>query len=226
MNVAIFDMDGTLLRLGVDIEEVRASLAALFAPYGVTRPFRPILKRIQEAAEEAARAGGDAGALRRQGLAILDSFEVAAAQGARPRAGAAEVLGTLSKRGVRLGLVTDNGRACVAPALRAAGIPAEALGATSTRDDVRLPKPDPEGVIAVARALGPAATTWWIGDHPKDVEAGLRTAQVVPGLRVAAVKGGLADTAGLLRAGAEVVLDDLQGVLGLPGLSPPWSSSS
>jgi HAD superfamily hydrolase (TIGR01549 family) len=205
MNV-IFDMDGTLLRLDVDIEEVRLKLAALFAPHGVTRPFRPVLARIKAAAIEA----GDP-SLEAAGLAILSGFEVDAASSARAREGAAKVIATLKDRGAKLAIVTDNGRACVAPALAAAGIPAEAFDAIVTRDDVPAPKPDPAGVRAAAAALG-GDPLWYVGDHTKDVEAG-RAA----GVRVAAIRG----TPGLGRGGlvpdeqlrADRLIDELAGVL-------------
>lgn len=220
---ALFDLDGTLLRIDVDIEEVRQRLAALFAPYGVSRPFRPILKRIPEAAAEAVGAGGapltddDRGRLARAGFAVLDEWEVAGARSARPRPEAAEVLAALAARGVRLGLVTNNGRACVPVALAAARLPAEVFAAISTRDDA-APKPDPAGIIAVARKTG-AKTVWYVGDHPRDVQAARAAAAVVPGLRAAAIRGGLASDEELGRAGADAVLADLRGVLGLPGIA-------
>lgn len=197
----IFDMDGTLLRLDVDIEEVRMRLGALFAPHGVTRPFRPILARIRAAAAEV----GDA-QLERAGLAILDDWEVRAAQSARARSGAGEVVAALRARGTKLGLVTDNGRACVGAALAAAGIPL-VFDVIVTRDDVPAPKPDPAGIRAAAAVVG--ARPWYIGDHPKDLEAG-RAA----GVRVAALRGGLATDAQL--AGAERLLSALDEVLELP----------
>jgi HAD superfamily hydrolase (TIGR01549 family) len=198
----IFDMDGTLLRLDVDIEEVRLRLAARFAPFGVTRPFRPILRRIREAAREA----GDP-ALERAGRAILDEWELRAAAQARPRAGAAEVVAALAARGERLAIVTDNGRACVAAALAAARIP-PVFAAIVTRDDVADPKPDPAGVRAAAAALGDGAP-WYVGDHPNDIVAG-RAA----GIRVAALRGGMVADAQL--AGADRIIDGLEDVLALP----------
>ena len=74
MTGVLFDLDGTLLELDVDIEAVRMALAALFAPHGVTGPFRPILARIDAAAEEAGRRGADAKALRRQARALSTSL--------------------------------------------------------------------------------------------------------------------------------------------------------
>ena len=209
----IFDMDGTLLRLEVDIEEARLRLAALFKPHGVTRPFRPILRRIREAAREA----GDE-ALVGQGMAVLDELEVAAARSARARGGAVEVARALVDRGDVLGIVTDNGRACVPVALAAAGLDPRAFRAVITRDDVPAPKPDPAGVVACATAMAgsrPDGPVWYVGDHPRDVEAGRAAAKAVPGLKVAALVGGYAAEADLRAAGADAVLAELRGVLRL-----------
>ena len=210
----IFDMDGTILRLGVDIEEARQRLGALFAPYGITRPFRPILRRIREAAAEAAARGGDEAALLAQGLALLDEQELIAARDARPTTGAVETLAGLHARGVRLGLVTDNGRACVPVALAAAGIDPAWFTAIRTRDDVPAPKPDPAGLLAVL-AAGDATDAWYVGDHPRDLEAGRAARATYPGLRLAGVKTGLASEPQLLAAGADRVLDRLEQVTGL-----------
>jgi phosphoglycolate phosphatase len=209
----LFDMDGTLLRLEVDIEEARLRLASLFAPYGVTRPFRPILRRIGEAAGEAAARGGDAAALRARGLAILDELEVAAASSARPRPGAVAALAALAGQGAALAVVTDNGRACARPALAAAGFDPAVFSAIVTRDDVPAPKPDPAGIVAAARALGDAGEIWYVGDHPRDVEAARAAASSVPGLKVIAILGGHAAEKDLRAAGADRVLPDLAGLV-------------
>jgi HAD superfamily hydrolase (TIGR01549 family) len=211
----LFDMDGTLLRLDVDIEEVRTRLGALFRPHGVTAPFRPILKRIRDAAAEAGARGADRSALERAGFAVLDEWEVRAAASARARAGAADVVSALALRGARLGVVTDNGRACVAPALRAAGLDPASFASIVTRDDVPAPKPDPAGVLRAAAALG--APLWYVGDHVKDVEAGRAAARSFEGgaLRVAALRGGMSSDADLARAGADRILGELRDVLAL-----------
>jgi phosphoglycolate phosphatase-like HAD superfamily hydrolase len=200
----IFDLDGALLRVDVDIEEVRLSLSSLFSPYGVTRPFRPILARIGAAAEEAAARGGDAAALRRRGLEILDRWEVAGAASARPRDGAAEVTGELARRGRPLGLLTNLGRAAVGPALAAAKIDAGRFAAIVTRDDA-APKPAPDGLVSLAVRL-PGEPLWYVVDHAIDVDAARAARPSVPRLRVAAL-GGV--------AGADRSLADLRAVLEL-----------
>src|SRR5215468_9289956 len=136
----IFDMDGALLRLDVDLEEVRLRLRELFAPHGVTQPFRPILRRLREAARQV----GDV-SLEAAGREILSTWEMRGAASARAREGAARVLAALDARGEPLGLVTDVGRDAVPVALAAAGIP-PVFDAVVSRDDVADPKPDPAGL--------------------------------------------------------------------------------
>lgn len=207
MNV-VFDMDGPLLRLDVDLEEVRTRLGALFAPRGVVRPFRPVLRRIGEAAREV----GDP-ALEAAGLAILSEWECRAAASARPRPGAAAVVSALAVRGDRLALLTDLGRACVALALESARIPAASWHAIVTRDDVPRGKPDPAGLRRAVERLG-AETTWYVVDHRREAETGRGL-----GLRVAALVGDMESEAALRVAGAERILGTLDEVLALPDIA-------
>jgi phosphoglycolate phosphatase-like HAD superfamily hydrolase len=194
--VIVFDL-AVLVRLDVDIEEVRLRLGALFAPRGVTTPFRPVLRRIRAAAREV----GDP-ALERAGLAILDEWEGRAAVAARARDGAAGVVATLAARGDRLALVTDVGRASIGAALAAAAIP-PVFAPVVTRDDAA----DGKGVGLAAAALGAGA--WYVCDHPSDVAAA-RAA----GVRVAALPGAMG--AATDRAGADRALAAIQDVLELP----------
>lgn len=201
----LFDLDGTLLELDVDIEAVRLGLAALFAPFGVTGPFRPILARIDAASEEAGRKGGDASALRRQARGLLDEAELVGARVARARPDALAAVRALAAARLPLAIVTDNGRAAVPVALAAAGYELGAFVAIVTRDEVAQPKPDPAGVRAAADAIRAAGATpaWLVGDHAKDVESA--RAAAIAGLRVYAVPGGLGRTDALTAAGADVV---------------------
>src|SRR5204863_21831 len=116
-------------------------------------------------------------------------------------------VGELRSRGVPLGLVTDNGRPCIPVALRAAGIDPSWLAATATRDDVTIAKPDPEGIVKVAGMLG-GESFWYVGDHPRDVEAARAARAAVPGLRVAGLRGGHASNESLVAAGADAVLGE------------------
>lgn len=205
----IFDMDGALLRLEVDIEEVRLRLAALFGPHGVTRPFRPILGRIYAAAAEAGTRGADAAALTRAGLDILDEWELRGAADARARDGAADLVRVLAGRGDRLGLYTSVGRAAAAAALDAAGIPATAFEAIVSRDDA-VPKPDPAGLRLLAGQLAPAPTAY-VADHASDLQAARGAA--IAGLELIGLASPLAADDKLRAAGATRVIASLRELL-------------
>jgi phosphoglycolate phosphatase-like HAD superfamily hydrolase len=181
----VLDMDGALLTLEIDIEDVRLRLAALFAPYGVTRPFRPILPRIHAAAREAAARGGDEARLRAEGLAILEAEELRGAASARARPGAPETVATLAEAGAPLGLYTSRARAAVAPALAAAGIDGSRFAHVGAREDAE-PRPSPAGLLELLARLG-RPEAWYVTAHAQDVETARAARERWPGLRIAAV---------------------------------------
>ncbi len=207
---ALFDLDGTLLTLDVDIAVVRRELADLFGPRGFIAAFRPILSRIDEAARATAGADVDEATLRARGRGVIDTAEVAAADRAVPRDGAARALAELRAARVPVGLLTDNGRACVRPALVAAGLGAtDQFASIVTRDDVGAAKPDPAGVVQSARALLPAGgTLWFVGDSPRDGAAAAAARPLLPdvAVRFAAITGGRGADADLLATDPDAVI--------------------
>jgi phosphoglycolate phosphatase-like HAD superfamily hydrolase len=170
IDAALFDLDGTLLDLPVDIEPVRREVEALFSAAGFRGPASPLLDAIDLAA---ASLPGEPGVeLRRRARAVVDRAELVAAAGAVARPGACALVERLAGRRVPLAIVTNQGRACVAAALAAAGLD-RAGWRLFTRDDVARPKPAPDAVVAAARALCPAGgELLFAGDSPGDLRAG------------------------------------------------------
>jgi phosphoglycolate phosphatase-like HAD superfamily hydrolase len=212
---AAFDLDGTLVDLAVDIATVRAAVAGLFADRGYRGAFAPILPAIDAAAAAVARDADERRRLVERAHRLIDEAEVAAARRARPRPGARAALEALCARGWPLGLVTDNGGACVAPALAAAGLPAR-FAAVVSRDDVARPKPAPDGLVAVARALLPAGgTLFYVGDSPRDVVAGHDARGLLPGIDLVtiAVTSGRGRAEDLAAAGPDRTIRDLAALL-------------
>lgn len=205
-----FDLDGTLIDLPVDIESARAEIAALFAGHGYNEPMRPILEAINRAAASVAVNDADIFPLIIKARNILDVAEVEASKKATPRPGAIEAIERLQKLGVSMGLVTNNSRACVAPALAVLGARPQNF-AISTRDDVRRPKPAPDGLIRIASVLGERGEDmWYIGDSPVDVSAAVAANhQVAPTLRAIAVPGPRSSPQQLQMAGPCIVLTTL-----------------
>ncbi len=185
-NVAVlFDLDGTLLELPVAIEPTRAAVAALFAARGVVLEMRPLLERIEEAATLASSEAHEQRELVRAAWQLIGDAERVAAARARPRPGAS-VVATLAARGVLLGIVTNNGRACVAPALAAAGIEA-AFTVCMSRDDAPAPKPDGRGLASAIEQLvvhrasrEPLAKQQALGETPKEAREQRKFAALAP----------------------------------------------
>jgi HAD superfamily hydrolase (TIGR01509 family) len=96
--------------------------------------------------------------------------------------GVAEMLAALRAAGYPLGVVTGKGRHAWSVTERELGL--GAFDVVVTDDDVAAPKPDPEGLLAAARALAlPPGEIAYLGDSLGDVEAaraaGMRAAAVL-----------------------------------------------
>lgn len=185
-----FDLDGTLLDLPVDIERARNDIAAMFGERGYYGTLRPILDAINIAAASVATNDDEIYPLIIRARRILDDAEVEAAERATPREGAIDSIQRLLALSVPLGIVTNNSRACIAPALKVLGCHPQDF-VVSTRDDVRRPKPAPDGLIRVASKLGQSGETmWYVGDSPVDISAAVAAnPQVAPALKAVAIPG-------------------------------------
>lgn len=85
--------------------------------------------------------------------------------------GVREMLATLRSAGIPLGIVTSKGRR--AWEATAGQIDLGEFAVVMTEDDVRHPKPAPEGLLAAAAALGvPANQIAYVGDSAGDMQAG------------------------------------------------------
>lgn len=176
------DLDGTLLSLPVDIEPARAEVGRLLTAAGHPGRPAPILAAIAAARDPS---------VRRAAYAALDRAELSAAPRAVARPGARRLLAAIAGAGLPLAIVTDNGRACVAPALASAGL--RCRYTLVARDDLARAKPAPDGVVAAARALLPGGGAMlWAGDSARDVAAGLAARPLLPGVRltIAAIGAG------------------------------------
>lgn len=85
--------------------------------------------------------------------------------------GVREMLAALRSAGLGLGVVTGKGRR--AWETTAAGLDLGAFDVVVTEDEVRSPKPDPEGIHAALRALElPPGSAVYVGDSAGDLRAG------------------------------------------------------
>lgn len=218
----LFDLDATLLDLPVDIEPARQRVAAIFDDRGWARPLRPILLAIDEAADSVARDQADRARLIAEARGCIDDAEIPAAARATARPGAVETAAILAARGFSLGIVTDNGRACIDVALARTGLDHVPWRVVVTRDEVRRPKPDPAGVERAAVALLPdGGDLWMVGDSARDMQAACAASCAGIAIHPIGVTGGRGTAAALADAGARVAIERLGELPGLLEAYPP-----
>jgi HAD superfamily hydrolase (TIGR01509 family) len=118
-------------------------------------------------------------------------------QHGRVMPGLRKTLETLRERGLRLGIVTGSQSGSFLP-LREEGL-LDFFEIVLTGADVTRPKPDPEGLLKCATALGVGpGQAVYVGDTPTDVRAS-RAA----GMAVVSVLSGAGDSALLSAAGPD-----------------------
>lgn len=150
-------MDGTLTVAMHDFDAMRR---ALDLPVGV-----PILEALAALDAE----------VRSRKRRELDEMELHMAEAAAAQPGARALLETLTERGVRIGIVTRNGKEIAHATLAACGLFDLFEPAAVVSRDCAEAKPDPAGVIlALARWRARADDTVMVGDYRFDLEAGHR----------------------------------------------------
>ncbi|MGO8683785.1 MAG: HAD-IA family hydrolase [Thermoleophilia bacterium] len=157
LEAVLFDFDGTLTSPdALDFTVLRAEIGCPADIYVLEYVYR-----LQDGARASA-------------LAVLDRFEARGAEVARPNEGAEEIVRTLHDLGLRLGVITRNGRRAVDVALQQfTRLSAADFEIIVTRDDEIAHKPAPDGILHAAAHMGIAPERiLMVGDYHLDIEAG------------------------------------------------------
>jgi len=158
LEAVLLDFDGTLTRPdGLDFPAIKREVGC--------PPDRYVLEFIEALPP---------GRRRDEALAALERFELEGAARARPNAGAEEAVRRLRRHGLKLGVITRNGRPAVDRALENFDhLSAADFDVIITRDDPYPPKPAPDGVLGAAAAMGvDPACILVVGDFILDPLAG------------------------------------------------------
>lgn len=141
VDLFVFDLDGTLVHFAIDWREIRAEVARLLETDEPLSPLIPEVERLVADPE-----------LRRRVYTLIDDAEVAASAGFRPDPETLQLFRSLKERGLRLALVTLQGRRPALEAVQRIGLQGS-FDVVITRDDVKARQDQ----IAVAlRRLGVA----------------------------------------------------------------------
>lgn len=177
-NAVLFDLDGTLIDTAPDFIRIIHELcqeegipppSAAAIRTQVSEGARAMVQLIKPHAEEAA--------LMQYRQHFLDRYEQQIAVETTLFAGMDEILLQLEQQGVPWGIVTNKPR-YLATALLAALQLDRRCAVLVCPEDVTHRKPDPEPMYLAASQLNlPAEHVVYIGDHPRDIEAG-RAAQM------------------------------------------------
>ena len=163
-KAVLFDFDGTLTEPGaLDFIAIKNAVGC-----PVDTPVLEYISMLPDPDE------------RKKATAVLERFEIRAAELSKPNAGAEPLLAYLKSLGVSIGLITRN-------SLKAIKISLENFQDTTlndfdmviTRDDAVEPKPSPAGILIAAEKLGVnVGQIIVIGDYSFDIEAGRRAGAV------------------------------------------------
>jgi phosphoglycolate phosphatase len=175
LDAVIFDLDGTLVQLTIDFDQMRASVVEIVARYGAAVDSRRqellTLELIADVTTEFKRCCPDRAArFEAEAHAAIEAIEVEAARRADLFSGVPELLAWLRARDLKLGIITRNCRAAAGEVLNSLE---PLIDVVLTRDDVPAVKPDPLHLRWALEALAVRGErSLMVGDHPLDVVTG------------------------------------------------------
>lgn len=171
IRIALFDLDGTLVRTFIDFPGMRQAMRELSATYGtsaVTDGEDDTLTIVQKMVEALGEGLGEEA--RRVAFAELERREVIGCAFPEPIIGAEQILRTLRERGIRVGIITRNCRRISQELLERLDLEYDILVA---REDVTEFKPHPAPLLHACWALESTPDQGiMVGDLWADIAAG------------------------------------------------------
>jgi len=158
LELVLFDFDGTLTAPhAIDFAAIKRAIGCPAQS--------PILEYID---------GLTDASVREEALMVLKEYEMRSGEESEPNTGAEETIAALKARGVRVGIITRNGREPIRRALENfSRLTPHDFAIIISREDPVRPKPSAEGVDLALTRLGiKRETAVLVGDYLFDIAAG------------------------------------------------------
>lgn len=206
IRAIIFDFDGTLAFLNIDFLLMRKEVFELVDEFKVDRDSvreTYLLEIIDEVYHLLMERGSSiAETFYEKAHQILYQVEMDAARKGSLLPGVKELLSSLRKKGLKIGIITRN---CEEAVRRVFPEIDQYCDVFISRDSIKKVKPHPDHLNAVAERLGIyGEEAVMIGDHPLDIQAGKRV-----GMRTIGVLSGRTSKEEFEKAGANEILRDV-----------------
>jgi phosphoglycolate phosphatase len=213
IKAIIFDFDGTLTPLTLDFTRLREEIVRIAKKYVTEEAIGEleghyIIEMIYEIGERLnGEAAGD-GSFEKEAFEKLRVLELEASRGKELYPYTRPVLKSLKDRKIKTGTIT---RTCIDVIKNVFTDVESYIDAIVTRENLRHVKPHPSHALEALNALGTIPQeALLVGDHPTDVLGGKAAGMVTAG-----VLTGRTGREAFEKAGADFILDDIRGVLGL-----------
>ncbi len=205
IKAIIFDFDGTLAVLNIDFSFMKEKVFELMENYGIAgekvreKYLLEIIEEVYKILREKTPAGAED--FFQKAHQIIHDVELRGAERGSLIPGVDEMLDGLRDRGIKVGIVTRNCEEAVRKVFPSIDDHCDVF---VSRDSTRNVKPHPDHLNSVLKRLEVSGNeAVMIGDHPIDIQAGLRV-----GMKTVGVLTGRIKREEFEKAGADYVLED------------------
>jgi len=213
VKVVLFDLDGVIINNAFKVDEAKRGLIEKLEKLGLdistvsmNDTFLDIMAKAEKQVAESKKL--DLKYLRKSMSAVLDKFDFEALSRSELIGGTRLVMDELRRRSLKLGLVTNSGRARAMVALEKFGL-SDCFDVVVTRNDVERMKPSGESVQKAVSTLGYAPNeVAYVGDSWADVMTAKNA-----GVMAIAVVDGVSPKEKILRASPDVIISSLDKLL-------------
>jgi pyrophosphatase PpaX len=215
VKAVLLDLDGVILKSTFKADEAKRGLVEKLDELGldistisVDNTFMDIMAKAEKQVLQDKKL--DLEHLRKSMSAVLDMFDIQALSRSELIDGAKSVIDELRGRSLKLGLVTNSGRAGVKMALQKFGLNG-CFDVVVTRNDVERIKPSGESIQKAVSTLGFAPNEIaYVGDSWADIAAARNA-----GVMAIAMVGGISPKEKVRQASPDVIISSLNELLGI-----------